>query len=290
MGDKPIEHVVPPWKLKATVYMVSFYNSNPGDLPSIAYSPLESTSPFASTVYGRHNGGLGQFQIIRYTESPVGPYDELIICPGSFDYPVSENGTTVTKKAARITRIYVSQKYTCWNGRKNWNIPKHLAQFEFRDLPDGSTNVKVYPHDTTGDPTEANPNHTPFFQATIKSVPWLPSFPFSLGWLPYIGVDVSIVQPPLPEGTGSHKELVGTNQWCKIVPNQSGKTSLAWIDLSQRDDDGKLHGQHESFWPGLGRWQLGIKMENTDIVFGMGEYWASPAAEPSQSRAADSQL
>lgn len=58
-------------------------------------------------------------QIIRYTESPVGPYDELILSPGFHEYTVEENGKRIKKKNARITRIYVSQKYTCWNGRKS---------------------------------------------------------------------------------------------------------------------------------------------------------------------------
>lgn len=62
-------------------------------------------------------------QIVRYTETPVGPYDELVFIPGDFDVPVL-NGTggegegvkKKVRKNTRITGIWVSQKETCWNG------------------------------------------------------------------------------------------------------------------------------------------------------------------------------
>ena len=63
-------------------------------------------------------------QIVRYSETPVGPYDELVIMPGEFEVPVlsgSGDGEGVgrkkkVKKNTRITGIWVSQKDTCWNG------------------------------------------------------------------------------------------------------------------------------------------------------------------------------
>lgn len=60
-------------------------------------------------------------QVIRYTETPVGPYDELLIVPGSFGYHTrAGNGEAIKEeKNLRLTRIYVSQKQTCWNGRKS---------------------------------------------------------------------------------------------------------------------------------------------------------------------------
>lgn len=88
-------------------------------------------------------------QLFRYTETPVGQYDELAVLPGAFDTPVGEKGRGgKMKQNSRITGIWVSQKDTCWNGefahfggrwsefqniayhahysagRKNWNIPK----------------------------------------------------------------------------------------------------------------------------------------------------------------------
>ncbi|KAI1335595.1 hypothetical protein F5Y15DRAFT_241400 [Xylariaceae sp. FL0016] len=278
MDDKPIVPVPPPWKLKGTIYLVSFWNKA-GNLPEHTYSPLERDSSFSSPESGKHLGGLSQIQIIRYTESPVGPYDELIVCPGFFSYEKEVNGKRKSVKNLRISRIYVSQKYTCWNGRTNWNIPKHLARFAFDDLRDGSTRVKVFPHDTTGDLSESTASDKALFQATFQPIRWAPKFPLSLSLLSYIGFDATLVQPPLPEGQGSQNELPGTNRWCGIAPVESSrKSSLGWADMSQKDEDGAMVSDvaHENFWPNLGRWQLALKMENADIDFGEGMYWDPP--------------
>lgn len=283
MPPDDIQAVAPPWKLKGTIYILAFWSTKAqleaaGD---ILYSPLEGSSPFvsASQEGGRHIGGLSMIQVIRYTESPVGPYDELIVTPGAHEYVVEENGRRVTKRNVRITRIYVSQKYTCWNGRKNWNIPKHLARFDFKDDPDGTTQIKVFPHDTSGDPSEATPSTIPFFQATFKPMRYVPSFPTTTGLLKYVGVDITLVQPPLPEGKGSQNELPGTEQWCSIVPGEhSKKTSLGWFDLRQRADGQgeETLGEHENFWPKLGRWHVGVKMADADIEFPEATYWDAP--------------
>ncbi|KAI1122389.1 hypothetical protein F5Y10DRAFT_287226 [Nemania abortiva] len=278
MDDTPIVPAPAPWKLKATVYIVGFY-SKAGQLPDHAYSPLERDSPYASAAAsGEHKGGTAWFQVIRYTESPVGPYDELIVCPGHFSYDVEEGGKR-TKTNLRISRIYVSQKYTCWNGRTNWNVPKHLARFEFDDLDDGTTVVRVYPHDTTGDIAEALPSDVPLFQAKFTPLRWAPSFPFSVSWLQHLGMDPALVQPPLPAGEGSQGELPGTDRWCKITPGEATKrASLAWADMSQRNMQGELTNgvEHENFWPGLRRWKLALKMEEAVIDFGEGVYWDIP--------------
>lgn len=159
----------------------------------------------------------------------------------------------------------------------DWNIPKHLARFDFNDLPDGSTKVSVYPHDTSDDLAEARASENPFFQATIQPLRWAPSFPLKLSWASYVGVDISLVQPPLPEGQGSQGELPGTDKWCQIIPGQATRqASLAWVDMSQRDEKGVLYAKDEHFWPGIGRWQLGVKMENATIDFPEGKYWDTP--------------
>jgi len=114
-----------PWTLKGTVYSFLTY-TNSKSIQTIGketflYSPLEAKSSFAQ---GKFLGGLGMVQVIRYTESPAGPYDELLIIPGKFEYAVEKeqkNGKikSQTKSDLRLTRIYVSQKHTCFNGRKS---------------------------------------------------------------------------------------------------------------------------------------------------------------------------
>lgn len=160
------------------------------------------------------------------------------------------------------------------NAAADWNIPKHLARFEYNDLPDGSTKVKVYPHDTSDDVAETCASESPFFQATIQPLKWAPSFPLSLNLLQYIGIDASLVQPPLPTGDGSQKELPGTEHWSKVVPGQKTKRAcVAWVDMCQKHENEIPRVGYENFWPGLGRWQLGLKMEDADIEFGEPVYW-----------------
>ncbi|KAI1333199.1 hypothetical protein F5Y16DRAFT_355069 [Xylariaceae sp. FL0255] len=279
MGDAPITPVLPPWKLKGTMYIVTFW-SKAGNLPEHTYSPLERESAYASpTPSGKHLGGISQTLVIRYTESPVGPYDELLVCPGYYSYEKEEGGKRKTKRNARISRIYVSQKYTCWNGRTNWNIPKHLARFEFEELAGGTTRVHVYPNDTAGDASESRPNSVPFFQATFQPMSWVPSFPVSLSWMKYVGFDASLVQPPLPSGPSSQGELPGTDRWCKITPRiKSRYARLAWADLSQKNEQGvpATTVKDENFWPDIGRWQLAVVLDNADIDFGEGTHWETP--------------
>jgi hypothetical protein len=145
MSDKPIVPVPAPWKLKGTVYIVSYW-TKAGKLPDFTYSPLEAKSPYSDPeASGQHQGGISQFQIIRYSESPVGPYDELIICPGYFDYKVEEGGKLKTKKNPRITRIYVSQKYTCWNGRKS-QYPQDAVKRESASKLTHVDQIGTYPN------------------------------------------------------------------------------------------------------------------------------------------------
>ncbi|KAH7034777.1 uncharacterized protein B0I36DRAFT_84049 [Microdochium trichocladiopsis] len=304
---KPIVPVPAPWRLRGDVYVVTFFNKA-GNLPEHTYSPLERDSSYADpALTGAHLGGLSQFQIIRYTDSPVGPYDELIVCPGYYNYQVDDPtrpGKRLTKKNVRISRIYVSQKYTCWNGRTNWNIPKHLARFTFTTNPtDNSTTVEVFPHDTTDDTanpsvqslgSESQPATVPFFRATFHPQRFVPSFPLSLSWISALGMDIGLVQPPLPGNQdASQGELPGTQRWCKIGPNQSTRNaSIGWLDMKQTADDGgegegaakkgavtTTAGQIpgcENFWPGMGRWQLAIKMDDAEIDFGHATYWETP--------------
>ena len=63
------------------------------------------------------------------------------------------------------------------------------------------------------------------------------------------------------------------------------------VDLSQKkegadEQDPLLGEQHsatedtgvryENFWPGLGRWRIGIKIEEAVVEFPEGEHWEGP--------------
>jgi hypothetical protein len=118
--EDPIPIAPSPWTLNANVYLVPFWTSKDlaANLPAHTYSPLEAASAYAAHSTGRPIGGLSMIQIIRYSSSPVGPYDELLLVPGAFEW--TREGADGRRKKARnprISRIYVSQKHTCYNGR-----------------------------------------------------------------------------------------------------------------------------------------------------------------------------
>jgi hypothetical protein len=108
----PFALAPPPWQTKCDIYWLVSYNRGP--LSANAYSPLEASSPaFADPAQsGAFKGGLGLVMIIRYLETPVGSYNEMIYMPGSFEVP--REGL---KPAARVTRIYVDQKETTYSGK-----------------------------------------------------------------------------------------------------------------------------------------------------------------------------
>ncbi|KAK0751842.1 hypothetical protein B0T18DRAFT_341693 [Schizothecium vesticola] len=283
-SPNPILPVPPPWDLKCTIFIIPFYTtaSTARQLPAKAFHPLEAASPFASPAFGVPVGGLSMMQLIRYTDTPVGPYDELILAPGYFEYPLEDakGGKKATGKNLRITRIYVSQERTAWNGRTNWNIPKHLARFEWNDLPDGSTTIKVFPHDVgvPYSPAEAEPAAgRPWFQCTIRPVGYLPAFPMSTEVMKWVGIDAALVQPPLPQGEGSKGELVGTERWCKLegFRESSRRSRAVWVDMDQGEEGGREEGGR-FFFPGLRKWNLAVKMEEGDVFFPEGKYWETP--------------
>lgn len=159
----------------------------------------------------------------------------------------------------------------------DWNVPKHLARFDWTDNADGSTTVKVYPHDTHPEnTTEATASSVAFFQTTFKPVRYMPAFPLATRWIDYLGFTSTLVQPPLPSGEGSQGELPGTDRWCSVIPLQySRRTMAGWFDMQQ--DTSASGAKFENFWPGLGRWQVGLKMENAEVIFDdPEETWDAP--------------
>jgi hypothetical protein len=108
-----------PWELKASVaYVVPMIGLAP-DAPVKAFAPLERNSSYATS--GQLLASTGLMLIIRYNDSPVGPYDEFIVMPGLYNNP--EDGLV---PRLRISRIYVSHKYTAWNGRNSKLCPKQM--------------------------------------------------------------------------------------------------------------------------------------------------------------------
>ncbi|EME81770.1 uncharacterized protein MYCFIDRAFT_138667 [Pseudocercospora fijiensis CIRAD86] len=281
-SPEPIMYSPAPWTLKGTIY--SFFLLPGvgiplfGDLPVKAFPPLERQYPEA--MAGTYKGFLGMIQVIRYTESPVGPYDELLIVPGFFTYP-GPDGSNITN--VRVSRIYVSQKYTAWNGRENWNIPKHIARFDWTTDAGGGESVKIYPFDTSGDSSESGPSEKPFFQMSFSPLlHGIVQIPFSTHLYGLLGVNVTLVQPPVPQGQDVYGAMVGTQTAKSVVPGQSSdKTTAGTINLSQAGGDGEETGfnavgdeYYPNFWPGLLSTNVGLRMEDATITFSEPVVWS----------------
>jgi len=282
LQPEPPLHPVPrspaPWTLKAQSYLLFLRLPS---LPPGAYDPVHAC--WSAPKNGTFTGGLGAIMIVRYTDTPVGPYDELMLIPGNFSVPGEGLGVGgIPKKALRITRIYVSQRTTVYNGRLNWNIPKHLARFEFSagvgETPE-ILGVKVYP------PPGGGGDEKPFFSCTLKPWRWMPALPTNTAYVP---MSLMNVQPPLPEPAGrmaaarleaereekvgeydvSRKNedalLVGTERWAAFELEARCKARGCWVEMH---DGGGEEGREEGeWWPrGLKPWSVGAWMEDGDF-------------------------
>ncbi|KAH8728274.1 hypothetical protein GQ44DRAFT_675519 [Phaeosphaeriaceae sp. PMI808] len=293
LQPEPESHPVPrataPWQLKAESYIMFLRLK---ELPKGVYDRLEET--WGQQELGLFTGGLGAVLIIRYSDTPVGPYDELLLVPGSFTTPQPTPRTLkIPKKALRISRIYVSQRTTAYNGRLNWNIPKHLARFSFSSpptpagsSPPSSLAVRVFPPDSRdGDATP------PFFAAKLTPWRWAPAIPINTAYVP---INVGIVQPPCPEPAGrqvaaafeaelktpigaynvsaKNEEalVVGTERWCAFDIGAKSWARGCWVDLNADQEENEAGEAEGKWWPkGLKPWCVGGWLE--DGVFDIGK-------------------
>ena len=167
----------------------------------------------------------------------------------------------------------------------DWNVPKHLARFDWDRQPDGTTTVKVFPHDA--DPSdESAPSAEPFFQATFRPLRLLPRFPLSTAWLRWLGRDPTLVHPPLPEGATA-AELPGTGRrWCATAALLSGRrAALGWFDVrGPLAEEGEKNGPSSSPSSSLssggipGGWRLGVWLEDAVLEFPVPETWEERAS------------
>lgn len=134
-----------------------------------------------------------------------------------------------------------------YKGRTHWNIPKHLARFQFKlDPQTGTTLVNVYPmlSYTFSKPNiqdQENDQELPKFQpiydtkacfsTKIYTCPILSNLqlPISLNALPF--VSTTMVQPPLQEGD-VHLGAVSTQSWKSVEIDMSGHVNVVHIKAS----------------------------------------------------------
>ncbi|KAF5344740.1 hypothetical protein D9758_015297 [Tetrapyrgos nigripes] len=173
-------------------------------LPPGFANPLEATVERKS---GAMIPDIGLIILVRYSETPVDPYDELIWIPGKWAYDTDDKGF-------RITNIYVSSNASVINGRRNWNIPKHVAKFDWQTSALGVTTVSV-----------SSSGGKPFFSAQL--LPTTLPIPIEVNST-LTGDYLTLIQPPLPAGnTTSAPAEIGTDEWVSFLLNTKTKTVAA---------------------------------------------------------------
>jgi hypothetical protein len=114
MADSDDQASVPaPWKLRASGYVLVLER---------AREQLDCDRFTPPSLRAARKGPFAYAMFVDYAEAPVGPYRELLFIPGAFRYP--------DRSCFTITKIYVSSQASVVNGRRNWGIPKELAQFD----------------------------------------------------------------------------------------------------------------------------------------------------------------
>ncbi|GAA5914768.1 uncharacterized protein JCM6883_001084 [Sporobolomyces salmoneus] len=266
-----IKRVPVPWGVKGQGWIFPVYtpfSSTPIKVPEGSYSEFEAGTSF--DLSERFHGGVGLVMAVRYLEGPgltksvsvlslpAGPYDELLWIPGLFskvDKPEEYFLTT--------TRIYVSTDASVANGRKEWGVPKHRANFSFTPLAPNSSKI----HLTVSHPTEPTPQ--PFFSAMLSDSNFTPfAIPVSTSWLSWPisryfldGYTATLIQPPLPSSVNEPEKarlsLKETNQTVEVFVGSDGKTlaftptSIGWSKLSYLEAKAPEGGNDED-WTSFG--------------------------------------
>ncbi|KAG6900480.1 hypothetical protein C0993_010199 [Termitomyces sp. T159_Od127] len=173
--------------------------------------------------------------IVSYSDTPVGPYDELMYIPGRWKYKSVTAGY-------RITRIYVSSQESTENGRRNWNIPKHVADFSITTLNE-ETKIKV-----------SRPGATePFFHVKIKPISFLSRIPIPFN-TSILGDFFTLTQPPLPVNPAvKDTEEPVISHWATVSPSLKGN---AYAERVIPQLDGKV-GDGQGF-PAIIPWSVGL--------------------------------
>ncbi|OJD18433.1 hypothetical protein AJ78_01552 [Emergomyces pasteurianus Ep9510] len=217
-GEIPFAEKPSPWLNMKTQFFCSVGRAK--GIPEASYDDLEGQSSFADpATSGQFKGRACTVMIVRYLESPVGPYDEILWIPAWFEVPGKMTSNP------RITRIYVSSKECIYNGRKNWNIPKHLANFKF--IP--SETPSTMPYSGVEISLPSTPDQ-PFVVLKFSPVTLLSklSIPVNTSYAP---INLLLVMPPVP-GSESWKEdaLVGTKEWCTAKVDISGWARMMRVE------------------------------------------------------------
>src|SRR5699024_9224735 len=121
-----VQPATPPWQLSGAGHAIVL---------SCSQSFAASCAAHLSSLAGRARGGPGALMFIDYSDSAVGPYRELLLCPGMFDMD--------GQRSAVVTHCWVSSMASAINGRRNWGLPKRVACFESLEQTDARETFRI---------------------------------------------------------------------------------------------------------------------------------------------------
>ena len=104
-------HHDPPWHLQGDAFILNYW-----------LTPNFIKHNHAFHIAPSPIGRVVQVILVRYHESPIGPYDELLL----LDHPLISK-----RRLSSIAKIYVSTETSVVHGQHFWGIPKQLAEFEW---------------------------------------------------------------------------------------------------------------------------------------------------------------
>lgn len=130
-SPQAVPFVPAPWSLQGNGYILMFKFDRDFVLNECGLD---------SMLAARYRGGFGWVMLVDYARSNAGPYRELLFIPGKFEWQ--------GRLFYSITHIYVSTQDSVTNGRRNWGIPKMLADFSITRQDDHTERIQVSEHAT----------------------------------------------------------------------------------------------------------------------------------------------
>ncbi len=141
-----------PWVLRGHAYVLTM---------KFPKGMLDEQGFIPEAFEGSRRGSVGSVMYVKYDDSPVGPYDELLLIPGKI--------RLADRDELSITRIFVSSMESVVNGRKNWGIPKEQADFKVT-FEGGEEKIEMHQNGV--------------FLGKISFTTGRLSFPIFTGWIP----------------------------------------------------------------------------------------------------------
>jgi hypothetical protein len=200
MDDQAATIAPAPWALMGSGYIIVLKLSR----------DFAETSGFVpEPLKGSFSGGIGTVMYVDYTYSDAGPYQELLFIPGTFNLAAT--------RYFSITKIFVSTMDSVVYGRRNWGIPKELADFTCEKKNQLADRIRVIKDGTTA------------AELTFRSYPL--RIPVTTG-LVHLHEGKTYLTTPMARGTISPARLVDFSANASFFPDITHGRVMAAFKVS----------------------------------------------------------